>query len=258
MRLSTDARRAVLLTTAAACGAAAAWQIGRRQGARRVRTRERRLEQERADMFDRMLRTLDEERATLAHTLHDGPQQTMTAVRLMTDVVRDAIDAEDWERAREVLAKLDAVASQAADELRRATARLHPVVMAQQGLVQALGSLAETMCEEYGVEATFHPPDTGWEADDERDAAIYRIAREAAVNAARHGRPPLDIRLERNGRAVVMRVDDTGGRIDGDAVGAGIGMRMMRERAARIGARLDVRQQPERLTSVVLRVPVRP
>jgi signal transduction histidine kinase len=110
--------------------------------------------------------------------------------------------------------------------------------------------------EEYGVQATFHPPEAAWDPDDERDAAIYRIAREAAVNAARHGSPPLDIRLDRDAHGVVMRVEDAGGRIDGAAAGAGIGMRMMRERAARIGGRLEVRSEPERLTSIVLRVPV--
>jgi signal transduction histidine kinase len=46
-----------------------------------------------------MLRTLDDERAALALRLHDGPQQTMTAVRLMCDVIADAIRTGDVELA---------------------------------------------------------------------------------------------------------------------------------------------------------------
>src|SRR5689334_18895692 len=223
-----------------------------------VRAGTRRLADERAQLFDHMLHTMDEERAALAHHLHDGPQQTLTAVRLMTGAARDAVRSGDAERADEALTRLDGVAAEAAEELRRTTSRLHPVVMAQQGLVHALDSLAETVREEYGVAAEFHPPPPPWEPEEERDSAIYRIAREAAVNAARHGRPPVDIRLERADGAVVMRVDDAGGRLNGDAARTGIGLRMMRERACRIGADLELRSEPERLTSVVLRVPVAP
>ena len=240
--------------TAAVAGVAAASALAlgwiARAGARR-------MARERAGLFDHMLATMDDERTALAHHLHDGPQQTLTAVRLMTGAARDAVRSGDPERAEEALAKLDAIATEAADELRRTTARLHPVVMAQQGLVQALGSLAETVREEYGVAASFHAPSPPWEADEERDAAIYRIAREAAVNAARHGAPPVEIRLEREQGAVLMRVDDRGGTLNGDAARTGIGMRMMRERAARIGAELVLDSEPEQRTSVVLRVPVR-
>jgi signal transduction histidine kinase len=247
MRSSTDRHG-----TLAAAGAAAAGSLGlawiARAGARRIA-------HERADLFDHMLRAMDEERAALAHHLHDGPQQTLTAVRLMTGAARDAVRSGDRARADEVLTKLDAVASEAADELRRTTARLHPVVMAQQGLVQALGSLAETVREEYGVAAEFHPPPPPWEAEEERDSGIYRIAREAAVNAARHGRPPVEIRLARRPQEIVMQVDDAGGRLNGDSAESGIGMRMMRERAARIGAELELQRDPERRTSIVLRVP---
>ena len=136
-----------------------------------------------------MLDAIDAERETLAHCLHDGPQQTLTAVRLMCDVVRDAISKGDVHHAEEVLGRLERLASDAADDLRRTVARLHPVVMQQQGLVQALGSLAETVHEEYGVTTTFNRPRGGWEAEEDRDTAIFQIAREAAVNAARHGRP---------------------------------------------------------------------
>ena len=114
----------------------------------------------------------------------------MTAMRLMCDVIGDSIRTGDVARATEVLGRLEQVASAAADDLRQTVARLYPVVMEQQGLIQALGSLAETVQEEYGVNATFTRPSTAWEPDNERDTAIFQIAREAAINAARYGRPP--------------------------------------------------------------------
>lgn len=197
------------------------------------------------ELFDQMLRTIDDERAALAARLHDGPQQTMTAVRLMCDVIGDSIRTGDVARATEVLDRLEHVASAAADDLRRTVARLYPVVMEQQGLIQALGSLAETVQEEYGVSASFTRPSVAWDADNERDTAIFQIAREAANNAARHGQPPVTISLERENGRIFLAVEDTGGMLP-TATGRGIGLRMMRERASRIGANITLAADPGR------------
>jgi two-component system, NarL family, sensor histidine kinase UhpB len=211
---------------------------------------------EQGELFDHMLRTIDGERAALAVRLHDGPQQTMTAVRLMCDVIADAVRTGDVARATEVLDRLEHVASAAADDLRRTVARLHPVVMEQQGLIQALGSLAETVQEEYGVNANFTRPSSAWDAENERDTAIFQIAREAAINAARHGRPPVTISLERENGRILLAVEDTGGTLStatGD--GIGIGLRMMRERATQIGAAITLDARPGRWSAVRVELP---
>jgi len=209
---------------------------------------------EQRELFDTMLHTLDDERAALAMRLHDGPQQTMTAVRLMCDVIGDAIRNGDVDRANEVLARLEDVASAAADDLRRTVARLHPVVMEQQGLLQALGSLAETVHEEYGVDARFSRPAAGWEGDVERDTAIFQIAREAAINAARHGRPPVSISLEHEDGRISLAVEDAGGTLPATPTG-GIGIRMMQERATQIGAAITLDRSPGQWSAVRLELP---
>jgi signal transduction histidine kinase len=201
---------------------------------------------EQGELFDQMLRTIDGERAAVAARLHDGPQQTMTAMRLMCDVVGDSIRTGDLARANEVLDRLENVASAAADDLRQTVARLYPVVMEQQGLIQALGSLAETV-----QEATFARPATVWEPDNERDTAIFQIAREAAINAARYGRPPVSIRLERENGRICLAVEDTGGALP--TAHGGIGIRMMRERASRIGAAITLAADPGR-SAVMLEI----
>jgi two-component system nitrate/nitrite sensor histidine kinase NarX len=235
----------VAAAVAAACGVA--WFVRpRRRGAR-----------QQSELFDHMLDAIDAERETLAHCLHDGPQQTLTAVRLMCDVVRDAISKGDVHHAEEVLGRLERLASDAADDLRRTVARLHPVVMQQQGLVQALGSLAETVHEEYGIATSFARPHGGWDAEEDRDTAIFQIAREAAVNAARHGRPPVLISLQRSPADIRLLVEDRGGGLaaNGHAPREGVGIRMMRERAARIGAELTLESAPGTRTIVSLHVP---
>src|SRR5690349_9735273 len=105
--------------TVAAVAVCMALAIGRATG--------RAAPREQAELFDHMLDAIDAERETLAHCLHDGPQQTLTAVRLMCDVVRDAISKGDVHHAEEVLGRLERLASDASDDLRRTVTRLHPV-----------------------------------------------------------------------------------------------------------------------------------
>ena len=242
---------AAVTALAVAAGAALAWPRPARGSRGRGGPREQ------GELFDHMLDAIDAERETLAHCLHDGPQQTLTAVRLMCDVVRDAVSKGDVHHAEEVLGRLERLAADAADDLRRTVARLHPVVMQQQGLVQALGSLAETVHEEYGVPTSFNRPRGGWEAEEDRDTAIFQIAREAAVNAARHGRPPVLISLQRSPADIHLSVEDRGGELGGNGhvPREGVGIRMMRERAARIGAELTLESAPGTRTIVSLHVP---
>jgi signal transduction histidine kinase len=117
----------------------------------------------------------------------------MTALRLMADAVRQAVRDGDKTRAGEALDTLDRYAAAAADDLRRTVARLHPVVLEQQGLVQALGALAESIEEEHGVDTTFRRPNEPWPADPTRDAEVVHIVRETASLAVAHCVPPIEL-----------------------------------------------------------------
>lgn len=70
---------------------------------------------------------------------------------------------------------------------------------------------------------------------------IYRIFQEAVANAARHsGADRIDVELTRTGAAVRLLVTDDGCGMGGSDSGEGIGLKIMAERAALIGAVLSV------------------
>jgi signal transduction histidine kinase len=187
-------------------------------------------------LLDHVLRTADAERQDLAHRLHDGPQQLMTAIRLVADGARHALEHGDVEGARTALARLEELAVEAGDDLRRVSAGLHPVVMEQRGLLQALPSLVETLEDEHGVRASLSVEGV-WPADDAaRDTVIYRVARECCLDAVSEGAVSLEIELAAGRGTVSLRVRSHG--CPGLRRGTEL---LLQERAAGIGGTLDLR-----------------
>jgi signal transduction histidine kinase len=216
------------------------------------RRRSEESQRARARTVERAVQLIDEERAEIAHRLHDGPQQLYTAIRLQAEGARHAITEGDSDRAADALARLQSLASEASDELRRMTARLHPVVMEQQGLVQALSSLAEMLEEQYRMTVEVDAPSGQWPSQPERDQELYEVAREVAVGGARNGAGRVRMELSRNGAIALVLQLQAGD----DAAGPPqIGPTLMRERAQALGARLDLTEHTN-VTEVALRLPM--
>jgi len=96
------------------------------------------------------------------------------------------------------------------------------------------------------------------ELDPESELVIYRVAQEALTNVARHSGSPhahLSLRVQDDG--LVMAVSDHGVGLSGDGQ-AGAGIRGMRERAALIGANLQIRSNDDGGCTVLLTVRAQP
>jgi len=84
-----------------------------------------------------------DERRALADRLHDGPQQILTALRLVADGTRHALEQGDLERALLGLRRLEELAAQGAGELRRMCEDLDPGRRQAGERVAVLGPAAE-------------------------------------------------------------------------------------------------------------------
>jgi two-component system sensor histidine kinase UhpB len=88
----------------------------------------------------------------------------------------------------------------------------------------------------------------------ETELVIYRVAQEALTNVARHSESErAELNIESDHGEIVMTVRDRGRGIPADLTD-GSGMRGMRERAALIGASLQIRNTDPG-TEVRLKVP---
>jgi signal transduction histidine kinase len=95
----------------------------------------------------------------------------------------------------------------------------------------------------------------------ETETTLYRIAQEALTNVARHSRASsVDVILERRGDQVVLIVEDNGIGFDPAKTNSrrpGFGLLGMQERAALVGATLQIESAAGKGTSVLLRMTTR-
>ena len=163
-----------------------------------------RLAGQRAELLGQLGRLEDRERRDLAEALHDGALQYLLGARLELEEARDAGDGNAFDRVDEAL-------TAAVGLLRATVGELHPAVLAQAGLAQALRDLArntETRSR-LTVQVTIEPP-----GDDTRgpaDLLAYSAVREMLVNVVKHAAAQsVRLTLRRTAAALTVVVADDG------------------------------------------------
>jgi PAS domain S-box-containing protein len=181
----------------------------------------------------------DREQQRLGQELHDGICQHLTAVAFMARSValrlrnHRVIDAADIEKIAELV-------NAAAADMRNLSLALHRGDVDAAGLVNALQDLVDreiwrTPCR-LEVRPSFHIE------NDAAAAQLYRIAREAVINANKHAQArQILVKLERSQHGIVLRVTDDGvGFSNESKLKQGLGYHIMNYRAQLIGGRLEI------------------
>ena len=186
-----------------------------------------------------ILSVSDREQQRLGQELHDGLCQHLTAVAFMARSVglrlknHRVIEVSDIEKIAELV-------NNAATDTRNLSRALHRVDIDAASLLNALRDLVDreiwrTPCRlEVGL--SFHID------DDAVAAQLYRIAREAVINANKHAQArEIVVKLERSRQRMVLRVVDDGVGIQAEPkLKHGLGYHIMRYRAQLIGGRLEI------------------
>jgi PAS domain S-box-containing protein len=197
---------------------------------------------------------VEEERKRLARELHDSVSQTLFHANLTADILPQ-IWADDPHRGRRALGDLRHMTGSALAEMRTLLIELRPTALTGTPLADLLAPLVTVTRAKAGitVEATLEAlpllaPDV--------QVAIYRIAQEALHNVVKHARasqiavelravPPVDERTQGWRGTVALRVADDGCGFDPARVAPGrLGLVSIQERAATIGATLQIASAP--------------
>lgn len=201
-----------------------------------------------------------EERNRLAREIHDTLAQGLTAIILQLELADMSIDKPEETRKR--IATAQELARANLLEARRSVLDLRAEALEGRSLPHALEELTATFGRETGIVAEFMGPPTVERYPARVESGLYRIAQEALTNVKKHA-AATQVRVELLPRADHLRLtiwDDGRGfdnraRRRSDASG-GFGLQGMTERAALVGATIEVESRPGRGTRVEVRVPM--
>ncbi len=214
----------------------------RKRAERAMRTAQRKL-----------MTAREEERRRLASELHDSVGQGLIAMQLTLGAAlagrSENSIAEGAERTR---AQCDALVQ----EVRAIGRGLYPATLESIGLEAALRQLGRDFEPQTEVVVHWSKHCQPGSMREDVDIALFRIGQEAVANAVRHGKAErVELSLACPEGYAVFTVTDNGSGFDpGAAMGKGLGLTTMQERAEAIGGKFDIHSRPGQ-TIVRVRVP---
>lgn len=194
----------------------------------------------------------EEERSRLARDLHDSVTQTIYSASLIAEALPRV-----WERNPEqvqgnVTTLLQLIRGALA-EMRTLLFELRPAALEEASLGRLLHQLGDVLTgrTQTPVEVTVQGE---MDVPAEVKIALYRIAQEAFNNITKHARATqVTATLQHLPDRLLLTIQDDGRGFDPDSIPAErMGLRIMRERAERIGAALTVESAPGRRTRIVV------
>jgi PAS domain S-box-containing protein len=218
-----------------------------------------RAERARTDLLSRLVFAQEDERRRIAREMHDQFGEQLTALGLGIRALKDTCDGNP--RLAPQVAALEKVAQQLDQDVDHLVWELRPTALDDLGLRAALANYVQDWSLRAGVRADLHT--TGLSADrltSEVETTLYRIAQEALNNIAKHARAEnVDVILERRADCVSLIIEDDGIGFDQGNAGAprqGFGLLGMQERAALVGATVQIESAAGEGTTIIVRMPM--
>ena len=216
------------------------------------------MEALRAAAFEREA-AVTAERGLLARELHDSIAQALAFMNIQLQLLRGALDAGDATRAARALDELDAGLQESSEDVRELLLHFRTRSGADD-IEPALRSTLQKFELQCDVPVQLDIDTRGRALAPDVQIQVLHIVQEALSNVRKHARANrVSVRVRGEPRWRV-EISDDGRGFDAlpQPAGAHVGLQIMRERAAQIGARLSVDTMPGDGTRVALEWPAAP
>ena len=201
---------------------------------------------------------ISQERGFLARELHDSIAQSLAFLKIQVQLMRDAIAADDTLRVQHVLGEIDVGVRECYGDVRELLMHFRTRANSED-IEPALLTTLRKFEHQSGLKASLRMRGQGMPLLPDMQIQVLHIVQEALSNVRKHAHASqvwLDVEQTPQWRLEVR--DDGCGFAERGSVRdeTHVGMRIMAERAERLGAQLEVMSSPGRGTSVVLTLPM--
>lgn len=220
------------------------------------RTQRQRAESEARSLGGRLITAHEDERRRLARELHDDVTQRLAALAIQaTKLESGCTGAESRSSAHSIRDHL----VELSEDVHALSYRLHPTVIEDLGLVEALRAECDRVERSEALRVEFVTGAVPAKLPTAAAVGLFRVAQAALRNVARHAQAS-DVRVALhggNGRLVLaVRDNGSGFETARKLVGASLGLASMRERMRLLDGALDVDSAPGRGTTITAWVPL--
>jgi signal transduction histidine kinase len=196
----------------------------------------------------RIVRAGDEERRRLERDLHDGAQQRLLGLGMGLHLLRKHVDAPG----EELLADSERELHEALAELRELAQGIHPAVLTDHGLPDAIRTLAQR--SPIPIHIDIDIDDNLGRLPRHVETAAYFVVAEALANIAKYAEATsASISVARDNGAACIEIRDNGK--GGAQPMTGTGLRGLADRVGALDGRLVVDSPPGHGTRIVAEIP---
>jgi signal transduction histidine kinase len=205
-------------------------------------------EEELRRLSGQLLRSQDEERRKIARDLHDATGQDLVALSSMLSHLCGTIPSTS-RNLRKSISNCQAIADRCIREIRTLSYLLHPPMLDESGLEDAIRHFLAGFAERTEIKIDLDISPNFGRLPQEQELALFRVMQEGLVNIHRHsGCFSAKIRLDRSRQGVLLEVSDNGrglpgngnGRDNGPSFAGGVGIQSMHERMKLVHGRLEI------------------
>ena len=200
---------------------------------------------------------VSQERHLLARELHDSIAQSLAFLKIQVQLMRDAIKTSNQAEIAKILEEIDEGVRESYGDVRELLLHFRTRTNTED-IEPALATTLQKFEHQSGIKTTLTMQGQGLPLAPDVQIHVLHIVQEALSNIRKHARASqvwLDVQQQPGWRFEV-RDDGIGFIPDADQHDeTHVGLRIMHERAQRIGAQIDVISTPSRGSSVILTLP---
>ena len=197
---------------------------------------------------------ISQERHLLARELHDSIAQSLAFLKIQVQLMRDAVQADNTAEVKQVLEEIDAGVRECYGDVRELLLHFRTRTNTED-IEPALATTLRKFEHQSGLKSSLSMQGQGMPLSPDLQIQALHIVQEALSNVRKHARASqvwLDVQQQPTWRFEV-RDDGVGFQPDNDQLDeTHVGLRIMTERAHRIGAELEVISVPGMGSSVIL------
>ena len=196
-----------------------------------------------------LLQVQDDERRRLARELHDGAGQLLAALNMNLESLQEALKDQIAPSLNHRLGQSIGLANQVIKETRTLSYLLHPPLLDEAGLRDALHWFIGGFIERSGIQTELEISPEVARLPRTLEIAIFRIIQESLTNIHRHsGSVKASIRLALEGNQILLTIGDQGKGMPSEPTPEdpkknrklGVGIAGMRERVLQLGGKFEV------------------